>query len=110
MQFMEASKKAGLFRTDYAAMVVVVATSREGFLAELTEAIRSIEEWKSYRKKAAKTVLITVSGKSEFNEFIQHVLTDSFQTEPDFVALKQGTDFDVSILNRGTTPSVQFRL
>jgi hypothetical protein len=108
MQFMEAAKKSGFFKKDYAALVTLVANEQQHFLQEFTDAINALMNWKKHRKSEAKTIAITVVGSSNLNDWVEFVLTDAFSVEPELVDIKDGTSVSVALLNKGTTPAKEF--
>ena len=50
MQFTEAAKKSGLFKKDYAAMVVIAPEGEEQFLSELSQAGGALVDWQRQKE------------------------------------------------------------
>jgi hypothetical protein len=110
MQFMEASKKAGLFRKDYAAMVVIAPESEEHFLAELSQAGGALIDWKRDRGASAKEVRFTVVCKEDLNGTVKERMRSAFESTPVLVDLVSGVAVSVDVLNKGQTPADSFTL
>ena len=110
MQFMEASKKAGLFKKDYAAMVVIAPESEEHFLAELSQAGGALIDWKRERGHSAKDVRFTVVCQNDMNGTVRERLESAFRNTPALIDFATGTTVSVDILNSGQKPVDSFTI
>ena len=108
MQFMEAAKKAGLFKKDYAAMVVIAPENEEYFLAEFSQAGGALVDWKAQRKTSGKDVVFTVVCNPEMNDWIKSTMISAFANTPALIEVSRETSVEVSILNSGQAPAEQF--
>lgn len=108
MQIREASKKAGFFQKDYAAIASIAVTDEAGFAADLTDLKAGLLQWKRLRGRSAKTVLITLVGRSDTNAWVKEMTLSAFDTDPELSPLSGACAVNVSILNKGQTAADQF--
>lgn len=110
MHISEASKKAGLFGKDYAAVISMPMVDQASFIPELRDTRSALMDWKRTRGGSAKTVIITLTGPSASNEWAEAMLVAVFEGDPELNSIAKKSDVRVSILNRGQTPSRQFAI
>lgn len=110
MHISEAVKKAGLFGKTYAAILSLPMIDEESFISELREMRFALIDWTALRGKSAKTVIITLSGPSSGNEWAEAMLVAVFEDDTELNAIARKCDVQVSILNKGRTPTHQFKV
>jgi hypothetical protein len=110
MHISEGAKKAGLFGKDYAAIISMPMVDEDSFIPELGDMRAALIDWKRTRGGSAKTVIMTLSGPSSCNEWAEAMLVTVFEDDPELNSIAKRCDVQVSVLNRGSTPSRQFKL